>query len=449
MVADFQRRSLENIAIRQGSAVPSGTRRQAGKSYRVLHVLDHSWPVMDGYSQRSRSLITAQLNMDFRPAVLTGPLHQHDDPTAEEIFLDGVRYFRTPCQQGVSGRAIQGRWPVVREISVVRLLKKRIQQLLETEPFDIIHAHSPALCGLAALEAVRRRSIPLVYEIRSFWEDSPLVRKKTLQASIRYRLARDLETYVVRRADAVVGIASSILEELRDRRISADKLFHVPNGVDIARFVPQPRDISLAVELGLEGSPTIGYLGTFFLWEGVSWMVRAAAELRRQGLQFQLLIVGDGADAIEVKRAIEETRSEGYIRWLGRIPHDQVERYYSVMDVLAYPRLRTRLTDLVTPLKPLEAMALGKPILASGVGGLRELIDPEVTGLLFDPGNREDFCRQASRLLLQVDLRRRLGEKARSQILEEKSWDLLARRYESVYQEAVQNAQARGWSGRP
>ena len=428
---------LKYPAEAKQNKLPLDSVSDTGKSYRVLHVLDHSWPVMDGYSQRSRSLIAAQACLDFRPTVLTSPLHQQDDPGATEISLDGVTYFRTPCDKYLSGRAIRDRWPLAREISVVRLLKNRIQDLLDTEAFDLVHAHSPALCGLAALLAARSRGIPLIYEIRSFWEDSPLVRSTTWPGHIKYQLARNLETYIARHADAVVGIARPILEELKGREIPADKLFHVPNGVDVARFVPRPRDIALARELGIDESPTLGDLGTFFLWEGVAWMVRAAADLKRQGIEFRFLIVGDGADAPEVKKAIEETGVGASVRWLGRVSHDQVDRYYSVMDVLVYPRLRTRLTDLVTPLKPLEAMALGKAVLASAVGGLRELIEPEVTGVLFDPGDRADFCRQATRLLLQPDLRRKLGEKARSEVISRKDWKSLARQYESVYEAAI------------
>lgn len=436
--------SLGDAAAIQTEAGAVDSRQETSKSYRVLHVLDHSWPVIDGYSQRSRSLISAQSGLHFRPSVVTSPLHQHDDPSASDVSVDGVPYFRTPWQRGVTRRAIQGRWPFVREVSVVRLLRHRVQSLLDTDRFDAIHAHSPALCGLAALQAARSRGIPFVYEIRSFWEDSPLTRSLTLAARLRYGLARSLETYVVRRADATVGIAQSILQELARRGIPADRFFHVPNGVDVARFAPRARDLTLARELGVEATPTLGYVGTFFLWEGVSWMVRAAAKLRQQGLKFQLLIVGDGADAPEVKRAIAETRADEYVRCFGRVPHEQVERYYSVMDVLVYPRLRTRLTELVTPLKPLEAMALGKAILASGVGGLRELISSDVTGVLFEPGDTEDFCRQASRLLQDPNLRNRLGTQARDKVVAEKDWKSVARIYNRVYDAAIQNVRARG-----
>lgn len=409
-------------------------------SYRVLHVLDHSWPVLDGYSQRSRSIISAQAQIGMKPSVLTGPLHETDDPASSEVCLDGIHYWRTPCAKWIAARAIRGRWPFLRELAVVHLLRERIGALLQNESFDVIHAHSPALCGLAALYAARARRIPFVYEIRCFWEDSHFDREKSLNSFARYHLGRTLETHVVRRADATVGIARSLLRELEGRRIPPSKLFHVPNGVDNVRFVPRPRDNALASELGVNGLPTLGFLGTLFRWEGVAWLVRAASELHRRDVPFKLLIVGDGAESPDVRRSIRENNAESFVSFVGRVPHDQVERYYSVMDVLVYPRLSIRLTELVTPLKPLEAMALGKPILGSSVGGIRELIEPEVDGVLFEPGDIEQFCLQASRLLQQPELRSTIGEQARQKTATAKDWKFVTRRYEAIYEAAIRNA---------
>jgi PEP-CTERM/exosortase A-associated glycosyltransferase len=369
------------------------------------------------------------------PCVLTGPLHQDDDPTNNDTSLDGIRYLRTLRNGGLAEPAIRERWPFLREVSVIHLLRKRIEEVLDSENFDVVHAHSPALCGLAGMQAARSRGVGFVYEIRSFWEDSSVTQNKTAHSSIRYRLARALETHVVRRADAVVAIARSILEEVKERGVPATRLFHIPNGVDVARFKPRVRDVALARELQIEGTPTLGYLGTLFPWEGVSWLVHAAAELRRRGVAFKLLIVGDGAEAGAVRNAIAETGASDFVQYLGRIPNEQVERYYSVMDVMVYPRRRARLTELVTPLKPLEAMALGKAVLASGVGGLRELIEPDVTGVLFEPEDVNSFCQQAARLLLEPRLRG-LGEQARAKIVE-KDWHNVVRDYEPVYESAI------------
>ncbi len=400
---------------------------------RVLHVLDHSWPVLDGYSQRSKSLLAAQLHLGFRPSVLTSPLHQADDPLASEISLDGVPYFRTYVPQGLAGRPIRAGWPIVRELSVVRLLRRRIQELLETNSYDVVHAHSPALCGLAASLAARSQNIPFVYEVRSFWEDATPDQQGARRITLRYLLAKQLETYVLRRADAVVGIAGSILRDLEIRSVKIDKLFCVSNGVDTSRFVPRARDSRLAAALGLNDCPILGFIGTLFPWEGIAWLVRAAVGLRHTGLVFKLLIVGDGPDANQVRRAILENGAESYIHFVGRVPHEEIEQYYSVIDVLLYPRLSMRLTELVTPLKPLEAMALGKAVLGSDVGGLRELIDPEVTGILFKAGDARDFERQATRLLQDPEFGRLLGGRARQKVVAEKDWKVLARTYESVY----------------
>ncbi len=410
---------------------------------RVLHVLDHSWPVLDGYAQRSRSIVAAQVQLGMEPSVLTSPLHQVDDPMASDATLDGVRYFRTANDLGLAGQALQRQWPLLRELAVVRLLRRRIQSLLESRSFDIVHAHSPALCGLAAAQAARSCRLPIVYELRAFWEDAAVDQRKTSRASLRYSFARRLETYVVRRADAVVGIARSILQDLQTRGIPPEKLFYVSNGVDPLRFVPRPRDSDLADSLGLGAGPTLGFIGTLFPWEGIAWLVQAAAALRKTGTAFKLLIVGDGAEAEQVRNAIQENDAGSYISFLGRVPHDQVERYYSVMDVLVYPRRSMRLTELVTPLKPLEAMALSKAVLGSDVGGVRELIEPEVTGVLFKPGDVQDFGRQAFRLLQDPELRRALGGRAHQKVVAGKDWKVLARTYESVYEAARRSASAR------
>jgi glycogen(starch) synthase len=408
-------------------------------SWRVLHVLDHSWPVLDGYAQRSRSIVTAQSQLGMHPCVVTGPLHDVDDASSLDAVVDGIPYVRAHAGGALLTNAINRRWPIARELAIVHRLRRKIENLLEQESFDLVHAHSPALCGLAALQACRRRQTPLVYEIRSFWEDSDLAREKSLFKLFRYHSIRKLETFVGRHANAVVGIAQAILEDLKSRGIPEAKMYHVPNGVDAERFKPLNRDSSLAAQLGLNGIPTIGYLGTLFPWEGVSWLINAATELRRNGRKFNLLIVGDGAEGDEVRKKILQTASASYIHFVGRVPNDQVERYYSVMDVLVYPRRSTRITEFVTPLKPLEAMALGKAILASGVGGIRELIRTEKTGLLFEPEDIEDFCQKATRLLDEPQLRYGLGESARQQVSQEKDWKTIALAYEKIYAAASRN----------
>jgi PEP-CTERM/exosortase A-associated glycosyltransferase len=400
----------------------------------VLHVLDHSWPVMSGYAIRSRNLISAQHRIGQSVRVVTGPLHEIDDSAASDVVLDGVQYLRTPIKGRLAKAALHKRWPFLREYEVVRTLRRRLLEITHNnDDIRIIYAHSPALCGLAALQASRRRGLPFVYEIRAFWEDAANQNGASSSLLSRSRLTNRLETYVAQNANAVSAIAKPMLDDLASRGIAANKLFHVPNGVDTRRFEPISRDEMLAQELQLVDRPVFGFFGSLYRYEGISWMIRAAAQLRSRGHKFSILIIGRGEDQPAIENAIRECNATDYIRTLEHVPHEQIARYYSVVDITVYPRRSLRLTELVTPLKPLEAMALGKPVLASSVGGIRELVEDERTGLLFEPENISDFCRQAERMISSSALRESLSERGRNFVVRERDWNILAKRYRQIY----------------
>jgi PEP-CTERM/exosortase A-associated glycosyltransferase len=313
------------------------------------------------------------------------------------------------------------------------MLRRRLLEITSSHAVRVVYAHSPALCGLAGLQAARKRGLPFVYEIRAFWEDAANQNGATASA-LRSRLTHELETYVARNADAVAAIAKPMLNDLRSRGISANKLFHVPNGVDTTRFEPKIRDETLARELRLVDRPVFGFLGSLYAYEGISWLIRAAAQLRARGHSFSVLIIGRGEDQPAIENAIRDCNAANYVRTLENVSHEQIARYYSVVDIAVYPRRKMRLTDLVTPLKPLEAMALAKPVLASSVGGIQELVEDERTGLLFEPENVPDFCRQAERMILSPTLCQSLSEQGRDFVVRERDWSILAKRYQQIYE---------------
>src|SRR5208283_4846408 len=144
--------------------------------------------------------------------------------------------------------------------------------------------------------------------------------------------------------------------------------------------------------------------------------------------------IGSGEERTAIRDAIREYGAEAYTRIIERVPHEEITRYYSVVDVMVFPRLRVRLTELVTPLKPLEAMSLQKAVLASDVGGHRELVEHDNTGLLFRSEDVADFCVQSERLISQPELRQQLGERGREMVLRDKDWKVLARRYQAIYE---------------
>lgn len=299
----------------------------------------------------------------------------------------------------------------------------------------MLHAHSPALCGLAAVRAGRALGIPVVYEIRAFWEDAAVGNGTGRAGSVRYRLTRALEDRVVAEAQAVFAICHGLRDDLVARGHPAGKIGVSPNGVDLEMFGdPPPRDAALAGELGFaEGDPVIGFIGSFYDYEGLDLLIDALPLLRARHANARLLLVGGGPMEQALRARALASPAAHAIHFTGRVPHAEVERYYSLVDIQAYPRKASRLTELVTPLKPLEAMAQECLVAASDVGGHRELIADAATGTLFAPDDPE-ACAEALAALL--DARHdwpAMRQRARAHVRENHDWARNIRRYQDVY----------------
>lgn len=393
---------------------------------KVLHVLDHSRPVMSGYSTRSWSIVHFQRALGLEPVVLTSPKHG-PSPSGVEI-IDGIRHHRTLVAPGVAGGV-----PYVGELALMARLSRRIAEVARAEGARLLHAHSPVLNGLPALWAGRRLGIPVVYEARAFWEDAAVDHGTTREGSLRYRVTRALETRLFGRADRAVVIAGTMRDELARRGIDVSRVTVVGNGVDTERFAPGPRNDALARRLGLEAGPVLGFIGSFYRYEGLRFLVEAMPDVRKQLPGAQLLLVGGGEEEPMLRKMSASTGNSVILA--GQVPHRGILDYYSLLDVFVCPRLPMRLTELVTPLKPLEAMATGCPVLASDVGGLAELIEHGVTGLLFRAGSREAFVEAASELGGSPELRGLLGKRGRQAVVDERTWSRVVSGYLPLYRE--------------
>ena len=396
---------------------------------RILHVLDHSLPMHSGYTFRTRAILKAQAAMGLDVRGITGLRHTAHGPPCEEA--DGLLFHRTSGKP--SGPAGLREWREIGSLSTA------IERLCDDWRPDILHAHSPALGGQAALRAAKRLGIPLVYEIRAFWEDAAVGNGTGHEGSLKYRLTRQLENHVVSQADAVVTICEGLRTDLIARGHDASRISIMPNGVDMAMFgTPPQRDDALAGELGLltEGKPcpVIGFIGSFYDYEGLDDLIAAMPALIARQPDARLLLVGGGPKAEQLRAQADSSTAAAAIRFVGRVPHDQVERYYALADIMAYPRKKSRLTDLVTPLKPLEAMAQGKIVAASDVGGHRELIADERTGKLFAPDNAAACADALSRLLEQRDNWKSYREAGREHVARRHDWAANVQRYQDVYQ---------------
>lgn len=392
---------------------------------RILHVLDHGLPLQSGYAFRTRAIVKAQLERGWEVACLTGPRQQSAADGCEEV--DGIAFFRTATPSPAPSPF--GEW---REI---RAFRRRLGEVVRLWAPDLLHAHSPVLTALAALPVARRMRLPLVYEIRAFWEDAAVGNGTGREGSARYRLTRALESRAVRKADEVAVICDGLKGDLIARGVPAGKILVSPNGVDMALFgTPPEPDPDFARSLELEGAEVVGFIGSFYDYEGLDDLIAAMPHLAELRPQARLLLVGGGPMETALRAQAAASPAAARIHFAGRVPHHEVERYYALIDVLAYPRKKMRLTDLVTPLKPLEAMAQGKLVAASDVGGHCELIADGVTGTLFPPGDPQAIAAALAGLFDRRDIWEERRRKARAFVEAERNWSSNISRYEPIYQ---------------
>lgn len=399
---------------------------------RVLHILDHSLPLQSGYTFRTRAIMKAQAAAGLDVAGLTGVRQGASGDTGEEV-VDGLSFFRTPG-------AVAGPSPL-REMKEVARLARRIAEVAEAWRPDLLHAHSPVLGALAALRARRATGLPLLYEIRAFWEDAAVGNGTAREGSLRYRATRTLETMAVRRADAVAVICEGLRRDLVARGIGQEKILVSPNGVDLTLFgAPSAPDPGLRAALGLDRAEVIGFIGSFYDYEGIDLLIDALPRLVAARPAAHLLLVGGGPMEAALRARAAASPAADRIRFAGRVPHDRVEDYYALVDILAYPRRRMRLTDLVTPLKPLEAMAQGRLVAASDIGGHRELIADGETGSLFPPDDPDALADALANLLARPGMWEARRAAGRAYVARARNWSSNISRYAPVYEKLIAGA---------
>lgn len=363
--------------------------------------------------------------MGWETYQLTGP--KQGTHLAEE-HADGFHFYRTPAASPLA------RIPVAAHWKLVKTFAKRIEPLAKKLKPDVIHAHSPALNGLAALRVGRKLGIPVVYEVRAFWEDAAVDHGTSSEGGPRYRLTRALETHVLRGADHVTTICDGLCQDIIARGIATEKVTVIPNAVHPEQFpFDAPPDTALMAELGLTGKTVLGFVGSFYKYEGLELLLDALPLIRQTRDNVAVLLVGGGPQENDLKKQTLRLGIQDHVRFTGRVPHAEIVNYYSVIDWLVYPRRSKRLTELVTPLKPLEAMALGKPLLASDVGGHRELISDRRNGILFQADSVRQLAQKVAEALQYNDRQEMMKHHGREFVECQRTWAASVRGYEAVY----------------
>ena len=401
-------------------------------SLRVLHILDHSIPLHSGYTFRTRNILREQRARGWYTAHVTSAKQGRSDWSKE--CVGEFEFYRT--QPEAAGWAS---WPMMDQWSVVTRLTERIIEVAEIEKPDVLHAHSPALNGLAALRASRKLGLPVVYECRAFWEDAAVDHGTATEGGVRYRIGRAMESRVFRHADAVTTICEGLRNDITQRAfVDENKVTVIPNAVNVEDFTyDAPADEDVARRLNLTNKNVLGFIGSFYAYEGLPFLIDTLPAICEEIPDFRFLLVGGGPDEDLIRESVRRHGLDEVVVMTGRVPHEEVQAYYNQVDAFAYPRLPMRLTDLVTPLKPLEAMAQGRLVIASDVGGHRELIRDGETGRLFKAGDKGSFVRTVVDLFKDRSTWTAMRENGRRFVESERTWRDSVARYERVYPRVI------------
>ncbi len=404
---------------------------------RVLHVLHSSLPFVSGYTIRSSYILRLQKQGGIEVLAVTSGRQPSGEAGRET--LEAVEYRRTSSPRTLS-------WPLWREWRLMGALESEVARAVVDWCPDLIHAHSPVLVSLPALRVARRHNLPFVYEVRDLWENASVDRGRFADGSLLYRLARRLDSIVLSRADSVVTICEALRAELAPRAPHAS-LHVVANGVDVEGFSPRPPCEATRVRHGLLRKRVVLYVGAFEPYEGLELLVSALPRVLSSVPDAHLVIVGGsasqqyaGACQIGIQeqtlsRQVAKLGLESHVTLTGRVPHSDVAGLYSIAEVVVYPRLLTRTTALTTPLKPLEAMSMGRPVVVSDLPPMRELVRDGDTGLTFPAGEPAALADRCLELLTTTGLGKRLGGAARAFVVAERQWPALVGQYHAIYRE--------------
>lgn len=401
----------------------------AGVAGRVCYVLHNSLPYSSGgYGTRSHGVAGGLKAAGREVVVLTRPGFPLDikadlseSEVAAENLIDGIRYVRTlePRRKGLS------------MLQYVTAAAGAMEQQMRRLRPEIVISASNHVTALPALIAARRLGLPFVYEVRGLWEITRISREQEFEDTPAFAVQSLLEAKVAQLADHVFTLTEPMREELAARGVGAERIELLPNSCDPERFLPRARDAALAARLGIpEGVPVIGYVGTFVDYEGLEDLALACTLLKKRGIEFRLMLVGNenasGTDRGPItEQILRIAEAEGMTDRLimpGRVPHEDVESYYSLIDIAPFPRKPWPVCEMVSPMKPLEALAMEKAVLVSSVRALTEMITDGQTGRVFDKGSVASLTDRLQELIAAPGQRLELGRRGRAWVSAERTW---------------------------
>jgi glycosyltransferase involved in cell wall biosynthesis len=399
---------------------------------KVLHVLYQSLPHESGSTIRSRDIVASQKDIGIETIIITSPFQEPKNCKKRYEIIEGVKYYRTfrGHTRELHSQIYKGIAVRIKKLFRMPHFAYQIYKIAKKENINIIHAHATFYCALSSLAAARCLRIPILYEVRSLWEQRQLKYDKSLKAVIQVRIIRTLETLSMRLVDRVIVINSKLKKNLKTRGIKEKKISVVPNAVYFNRIPHNQKSLIYKPRESI----TFGYIGNIHSIEGLDGLIRVFGKLYKKGYPNRLLIYGNGSAHASLMDLIFELGISN-VKLMGGVIPAKISEAYDQIDIIVNPRKKSELTDTVTPLKPLEAMAYRKLVIASNVGGMRELINDRKTGLLFDADNFDEIAVLIEKVLFKMASNEieKIIENAYNFVKENKSWNVNSKIYKQIY----------------
>ena len=437
---------------------------------KILHVLANSPPDVNGYAVRTHGLMKAYTKLpDIEVVGLTSPWYPDRESLIETLELDEITYHRClhPARMkeirgvGMKWTASRGRdkiagsegfakkptwkkilqlaskplrpgWSWIEERIIFKHFTKRIVEVAQSENVDVIHAHVPYRVGIPAMRAARKLGLPFVYEMRGMWEESAVASGRWKTGGLAYRRFRRMETKVLRKADSVICISETLRQEAISRGVSKTKISVVPNAVDIDTN-HQESELLSQMKDTLQDRLVVGYIGSLRELEGVDFTAEAVSILNTQGADVDFFVLSSESGQEELREYCRVLGIAKQSHIVGPVPHDQVAPFYDLIDVFVVSRPDTRVTRLVTPLKPFEAMRSGRAVVMSDLPALSEIIENGKTGCLSPAGDSQALSKIINDLLQDKSKRIQLGIEAKSWVSENRTWHHTTAQIPKIY----------------
>ena len=426
-----------------GIPLPEPTRKITSVSGKVLYLVHMSLPFESaGYCTRTHGLLTNLLNSNQELVVQSrygypldkGKLrHLTPDDVQPRMEIDGLTYcFDRDQDLGIGDPDERG--------YIHRAAQQLVEHALVEQP-ALIQAASNHVNGAIGLKAARALGLPFVYEVRGLWHMSRVSRQPHFLHHCEYQAMDEAELAVCKEADTVLAITHAVRYYLIDKGVDSSKIFVLPNGVDSHRFQPVTEDNNLREELGLTDGPVIGYVGSFVGYEGLDLLVDAFAKLVEHRPDANLLLVGDGDTKAALEKQVNRLGLDERVVFTGRVSHDDVERYHSLIDIAPFPRTPDIVCEFISPLKPFESMAMGQLVIASDVAALKEIIVDGENGRLFKKGDSHSLYEVLNDVLGDDQLCQRLASAGTEWVRANRDWKTLATYLSFVHASLLEDAE--------